>query len=231
MQQQITKGDVLSRLAGISFIVGAIVLVVFGILHPQVDDRTDIPAVIQKIADTNGGFWEADHLLIAVGYWALMIGVVGVYRSVSVGGAAAWARLGFYGVIVGTTLWSVLMALDGVGLAVVAEQWEEATGADKATLLLAATSLDGFLDGMRSIVSIVYWLALVFLGIGMALSTVYPKWLGGAIVLVGATMVVVGFLLGLTGISDPLLIVFIVSSLLTFLWALVTGIWIARKAW
>lgn len=229
--QGIAKGDVLQRLAGVSFIAGAIMLVVFNVLHPRIDDPEDMERLIQQVADNLGGFWEVDHLLLAVGIWAFMIGVVGVYRSISTGGAAPWARLGFYGVIVGTTLWSVLFALDGLGLPMVVEEWEKATGPNKVTLLLIATSMSQLNTGLFSITIMIYWLALTFLGIGMVLSTVYPKWLGWAIIALGAATVVEGIISALAGISQALQISFVILSLLSTVWALVLGVFISRKAW
>ncbi len=77
MEQGAYKGDVLQKIAGLSFIVGTIVLVVFGLLHPA-EDLENLIATIQIIADSNGVFWEIDHILIAVAFWALLIGMVGV---------------------------------------------------------------------------------------------------------------------------------------------------------
>lgn len=231
--QGIEKGDVLQRLAGASFIVGALMLIVLGILHPQADDRSDLAGVIEKIAETNGGLWQVEHQLLAVGFWALMIGAVGVYRSISTGGTAAvFARLGFYGVIVGTALLTVLWAFDGVGLAVVADLWEDAAAADKGTMLLVATAMDGFLNGIRSLAFTAFWLALVFLGIGIAMGAVHPRWLGWVIIVLGAVGAVFSFAFGLiTELSDALVLVFVVVSMLTYLWALAMGVWISRKAW
>ena len=109
MQQEIAKGDVLQRIAGIAFIVGAVLVGVFSIVLPRAGDPSDLQEVIQAVADNNGGLFEVEFLLLAVGIWALMIGLVGLYRSISTGGAAAWARLGFYGVIVGTALWTATL--------------------------------------------------------------------------------------------------------------------------
>ena len=121
----IAKGGVLQRIAGPSFIVGAILLVVSNVLHPRSD--TDL-GFVQDIAADMGGLWEAYHLMLVVGIWGLLIGVVGIYRSISTGGGAPWARLGFYGLLVGTTVWTVLFATDGLGLPIVVESWEDATG-------------------------------------------------------------------------------------------------------
>jgi len=228
MEQGIYKGDVLQKLAGVSFIVGAILLAVFGVLHPR-EELGDLSDIIQTIADSNEGFWEIDHILIAMSFWVLMIGTVGVYRSVSSGGAAAWARLGFYTMIVATVLRAVFLAVDGVGLAVVAEQWEGAAGADRATIFVAFSALEGVLDGMRSITDVFYGLALVLLGVGIGLSTVYPRWLGWAIVIAGAAWTVVGFSIGIGGLSAALEIPFGIVFMLTVLWHLVMGIVITRR--
>ncbi|MEE8472527.1 MAG: hypothetical protein V3S82_05105, partial [Dehalococcoidia bacterium] len=63
-------------------------------------------------------------------------------------------------------------------------------------------------------------------------STVYPKWLGWTAIVLGAAIVAaVGVPQALTGITRTLQLLFAALSILTALWALVLGIWIARKAW
>lgn len=233
MQQGIVKGDVLQRIGGVSFIAGAILLAVFNAVLPRADDPANLGKVIQEIVDARGGLWEVSHLLLAVGIWALMIGVVGVYRSIDTGAGAVWARLGFYGVIVGTALWTVLFALEGLGLPQVVELWEKASGADKPSLFQAASSISLLNMGLFSMVIIVYWLALLFLGIGMVLSAVYPRWLGWSIIILGvATVAAVGIPQAFAGASQIVTnVLFVVFSGLSTLWALAIGIWVARKAW
>lgn len=222
MQQGISKGDVLQRLAGLSFIVGAILLIVANALFPRAADPSDAAQYVQKIADNRGGFWEVDNLLLAVGIWALMIGATGVYRSITTGGAAAWARLGYYGFVVGVTLWTVLLALN-LGLS----QAVKLAGNDKTVQSLAMTT-----SGVFSMSIIVLWLALTFLGVGMAFSKVYPKWLGWAIIILGVAIVVVGIAQAVGGPTKTVTnVLFPVLSILSTLWALVVGVWITRKAW
>ena len=228
MEQGTYKGDVLQKVAGLSFIGGTILLVVFGLLHPG-EDLEDLSYTIQNIADSNGGFFEIDHMLIALAFWALMIGMVGVYRSISFGGAAAWVRLGLYGMIIATTIRSVFLAIDGVGLAMVVEQWEGATGTDKATIFVTFSSLQGMLDGLRSMTDIFYGVALVLLGVGIALSAVYPKWLGWAVILAGVVWTGIGFAIGIAGSSSNLDFPFAIAFLLTVVWHLVMGIVITRR--
>ncbi len=228
MEQETYKGDLLQKIAGLSFMVGTLLLVVFGLLHPT-EDLEDLSATIQNIADSNGGFLEIDHIFIAVAFWALLIGMVGVYRSISSGGAAAWVRIGLYGMIIATTLRSVFLAIDGVGLAMVVEQWEGATGADKATIFVTFSAMEGMLDGLRSMTDIFYGLALVLLGIGIALSTVYPRWLSWVIIVAGVVWTIIGFVIGIDGSSSDLEIPFAIAFLLTVVWHLVMGIVITRR--
>ena len=64
---EIAKRDALQRFTGNSFILGAVLAVIAGLLHSQQDDRTDLIAVIQEIGDTNGDFLPS--------VWALMAGI------------------------------------------------------------------------------------------------------------------------------------------------------------
>lgn len=231
MAQQTYKGDVLQRIAGLSFIVGAILLVVFNILFPRASDPADAGAFVQKVADNRGGLWELVNLMLAIGIWAFMIGAAGVYRSITTGGAAVWARLGFYGIIVGTTLWTALFALNGFGLPLIVEQWGSASGATKDTLSVVASSVVNLTNGLFTMSVIVNWLALSFLGIGMTLSSVYPKWLGWVILALGVlTVVLVGIPQGFTGPSKTVSnLIFPILSILSTVWALILGIWITRR--
>jgi len=121
------------------------------------------------------------------------------------------------------------LAIDGVGLAMVVEQWEGATGTDKATIFVTFSSLEVMLDGLRSMTDIFYGIALVLLGIGISISTFYPRWFGWAIVVAGAVWTVIGFVIGIAGSSSDLDILFIIAFILTVVWHLVIGIVITRR--
>jgi hypothetical protein len=226
----INRGDVLQKIAGVALIVGAILAAAGFVIHPQIEDPTDMDEYIRVVADTMGGRWEASHFLVAVGFWALLIGFAGVYRSISNGGAAAWARLGFYGVIVSTTLWTLHNVFE-LGFPLLVEEWTEATGDRKTTLFLIASSLRQVDLALPTMFGVVNGLALIFVGIGMAFSDVYPRWLSAILIVLGAAVAVIGAVLLFTEITQALLFVFIILIFVTLLWALVTGAWITRKAW
>lgn len=75
--QGIVKGNVLYRLAGVSFIVGAILAGVLAALEPGAADPSNVAEVLTEAAD-NETLWKVIFLGIAVGMWAIMMGVVGV---------------------------------------------------------------------------------------------------------------------------------------------------------
>jgi len=158
-----------------------------------------------------------------------MVAFVGVYRSLSTGRAAAWARLGFYGFIVGTVFWLAHTGIE-LGYSAVAEEWSNATETDKETRLLIASGLRDVDQGLIPVAAISHWAALLSLGIGMASGTVYPKRFGRVFILLGALVVAFTILGTLTG-NDDLLFPVLILAALTYLWMLVPGIWISRKAW
>ena len=229
-QQGIVKGDVLQKIGSAGFIIGAILLVIFNVLLPRADD----PSITQEVLQKLGGqevLTEVCALLLAIGAWAVMLGAAGVYRSISTGAGAAWTRLGFYGIVVGTAMWAVNFALT-MATAGAAANWLAAPAAGQVTAYSVAASLYAGSQAVETMSIIVYWLALAFLGIGMAVSTVYPRWLGWIGIVLGiGTMAAVGIVAAFTGLSSTLQLTFMVLSLLSMLWALVTGIWVARKAW
>jgi hypothetical protein len=175
--------------------------------------------------------YQLSHLMLALGMWGVMLGSAGVYRSITAGGAA-WARLGFYGIVVGTVLWSITFGLTAVGASAAAD-WAAASAADKGTAysIVAATLNVG--RGAYIMSTLMFWLSLVLLGTGMARSSVYPRWLGWTGVALGIGVVaIVGipqFFAGTVNTSSML--VFAGLATLTFVWLLVTGMWIARRAW
>ncbi len=78
---------------------------------------------------------------------------------------------------------------------------------------------------------IIYWLAYAFLGIAMVQSAVYPRWLGWAGLILASIVVMVGFIQAFNARSTTLTLIFAVLMLLTALWDLAAGIWVARRAW
>ena len=223
MSQEKYQGDVLQKIAGLAFIVGGVLTLVFNALFPRADDPSVVTQVLQKLAD-NETLSQLSFLGIAIGIWALMMGTVGVYRNISTGGGAAWARMGFYGVIVGTTLFTISSA---IGLAAV--DWGAAGSGVNNSLYSIAAALQAASFSIFDMTVIVFWLALSFMAIGMVLSSAYPKWLGWILLVLSVVIVGIGFPQFFIERSEVADYIFAVPAGLTSVWALIIGIWMTRR--
>ena len=152
-----------------------------------------------------------------------------VNRSITRGGAV-WARLGFYFILTGTALWTVSLSLD-VAVASAVANWLSAPSAGKDEAWIVVASLSALGRGMVPMTWIVYWLALALLNIAMIFSDVYPRWLGWTGLIVSIPVTAAGAIQVFVPRSITLTLIFSMLMLLTILWNLATGIWVARRAW
>lgn len=74
MEPGLFKGGALQRIAGFSLIGFAVLLAVGAALRPGADVE-DASSAIQTIADNSGGRWQVAHIVIALSFYALMIGM------------------------------------------------------------------------------------------------------------------------------------------------------------
>lgn len=215
------KGEVvLQRIGGVGLILGGVLTIVGNILAPRPDDPSSAASYVQVFA-TSAERTRLAFFLIVIGLWALVAGMAAVYRSITEGAGAAWARLGYYGVLAATALFS---AAFGVGLASIRVAAGGASDAPLATALATAT------DSLFGVSMLAYWLALLFVGIGIATSAVYPKWTGWLFIVSGAVAAVVGggfrIFEGTTRGSE---IVFGIAALVSAAVSLVLGVLITRR--
>jgi hypothetical protein len=206
---------------------GAVLIVIGNILLP----RAAGAGAVQEMVSAMGAQQRLTHLsalFINAGVWAVMIGAAAVCRIIRARGAA-WARLGFSFIVVGTALWTVSMALD-VASARAAALWLAAPAAAKDAAYSIVDVLSALGLGVFSMNISVYWLAFAFLGIGMASSAVFSRWLGRVWSILGFAVVPIGIIQIVAGRTAVLNLLFAVCSFLTALWTFATGVWMARKA-
>jgi hypothetical protein len=230
----IVKGDVLQKIGSAGFIIGAILMVIGGLLLPHASTPTsNVQEMLRPLGEQ---LFKAQLsvLLVIASIWATMIGVAGVYRSITEpGGAtsgAAWARLGFYFMLVGTVIYTVALTLDASTASAVAN-WLAAPAVDKAAAYGVVAAVNAVGRGLYPIALIAYWAPFAFLGIAILVSAVYPRSLGWTAVVLGSAVIALGIVQSFTARTTTLTLIFVVLSLLTGLWGLVVGIWVARKAW
>jgi len=231
-QQNILKGDALQKMSSTGFILGAALVAVGGLIMPHANAPTsDLREMLTPMGEYQYRTIIAS-LSGMIGFWMALIGVTGVYRSItdSETKGAIWARPGFYFTLIGTALWTVSWAMD-VNTASAVANWLSAPSDSKEAAWSIVATLSAFGRGILPTTWIVYWLALAFLNIAMLQSGVYPQWLGWAGLIVNVPMIALGFFQVFTPRSITLTLIFSVLMLLTTLWNLATGIWTARRAW
>jgi hypothetical protein len=228
-QQSLMKGDALQKISSTGFILGAILFGISGLLMPHANNPTsDLQEMLKPLGEYQYRT-IISSLFGMIGFWMMLIGVTGVNRSITRSGAA-WARLGFYFTMIGTALWTVCWALD-INTASAVANWLSAPIGGKDAAWSVVVSLSAFGRGMVPTTWILYWLALAFLNIGMIYSGIYPGWLGWAGLIVSIPMIALGIFQSFTARSITLTLIFSILMLLTTLWSLAMGVWVARKAW
>ena len=131
--------------------------------------------------------------------------------------------------VVGTVFWLAHTGFE-LGYSPLAEEWEKATEPDKKTRLLVASGIRDIDEGLIAMGVVAYAAGLLLIGIGMAVSAIYPRWFGWVFIVLGALVVVLGPAASVTG-NNAILFPMIILTALTYLWMLVPGVWITRKAW
>lgn len=230
--QVIMKGDALQKISGAGLIVGAILMVISTSWPASVD--LSGAAVMQKTFGEQAVILQACALLMTFGYWGGMAGLAGIYRSITANGgttsSAAWARLGFYFLLIGTAMWTIGSSLNvSYPAAIVNWQAAPAEGKEAAYNIVSVLSPVGFGRGLFPLEVIVNWLAFGLLGTGMLQSTIYPRGLGWIGLVLGASGILLGITQTFTG-RESSLILFGILLYLTTAWWLLTGIWLTRKA-
>jgi len=231
-EQGIRKGDALQRISSAGLIIGAILFGISGLLMPHTNSPTsDLQEMLKPL-----GEYQYRTIISSmfgmVGFWMALVGVSGVNRSIteSVARGAVWARLGFYFTLIGTALWTVCWAMD-ISTASAVANWLSAPIDGKEVAWGVVVSLSAFARGILPSTWVLYWLALAFLNGAMIQSDVYPRWLGWTGLILSIPMIALGVIQTFTARSITFTLVFSVLMLLTALWDLAVGIWVARRAW
>lgn len=232
LRQNIVKGDALQKISSAGFILGAILVAVGGLMMPHANAPiSDLREMLTPLGEYQYRTIAAS-LLGMIGFWMALIGVTGVQRSITTRETkgAVWARLGFYFTLIGTALWTASWAMD-VNTANAVADWLSVPIDGKEAAWNVVATLSAFGRGILPTTWIIYWLALAFLNIAMLQSGAYPQWLGWAGLTVNIPMIALGVFQVFTPRSITLTLIFSLLMLLTTLWNLATGIWVARRAW
>jgi Domain of unknown function (DUF4386) len=217
------------RIGGWAAIVGAILGGVGNLVHP-VTPEDDPVGVAQVIADSD--MWTPIHLAIVLGIFLMLGGLIAIYQTIRGGLAGALARFGLFAAVAGVTIGLILVILDGVAARQLAQEWASAAPADSATALGLVHVNETINFALASLFNFVFAAAtFILFGLAVAVSDVYPRWLGWVAVIAGLASIGAGSIQALVGeptTASRVLTIF--GPTVITLWLLVMGILLLRRS-
>ena len=219
----------LLRLGAMAAVLGSLCAAVGNVLHP-VTPRDDPQGVARVIAES--GTWTFIHIVIVVGIILMLAGLVGIRHSIDGGIAEALARLGVHAATVGVTIGLVTVVLDGVGAKQLADPWAAAPESEKVVALSVVSANETVNFALAGLFNLSFaGVPFLLLGLAVALSGAYPRWLGWIAVVAGVGSIAAGLVQAFTG--EPTvtsLVLTIIGPTVISIWLLVMGVLMARKA-
>lgn len=220
----------LFRLGAVAAVVGSLAGMVGNLIHPPTP-LGDPPGVARAIADSHA--WTPIHLIIVTGIMLMLGGLLALYRSIPGGLAGALAQFGWAAAIAGVAVGLVLVMLDGVAAKQLADEWARAPAAEQSAALRVVLANETTNFALASLFNILFAGATFMLyGLAVALSDVYPRWLGWVAVTAGLGSVGAGLIQAVAGepLQPPRVLTIIGPTTVITLWLAVMGVLLARLA-
>src|SRR5215213_8083060 len=213
------------RIGAVAGIVGALLAMVGNLLHPATPIG-DPEGVARTIAQSER--WVLVHLVIVVGLILMLGALVALSRSIKGG----LAQLGSVAAVAGVTVGVVLVIVDGVAAKHLADAWEAAPPDQAAAALRVVLAEEAINFALAALFNILFaGVTFIVLGLAVASSGEYPRWLGWMVVIAGVGSVLVGLVQAYTGESIGFTrIATIIFPTIITLWVVVMSVLLLRKA-
>jgi len=230
MAQPISAQGWVLRIGSVAGIAGALFGMVGNLAHPTTPAASqDAEGLARTIA--HSGSWIPGHLLILLGLIGMLGGLVAIARSIRGGLPGALAQLGSIAAVAGATVGLLLLAIDGVAAKHLAQAAATAPFGEQAAALHALLAEEAINFALGTLFYILFaGVTFVLLGLAVAWSRVYPRWLGWMAVVAGAGSVVVGLMQAQVGETNTVTrIPSIIFPTVITLWLAWMGVLLLRK--
>ena len=207
------------RLGSTAGIVGSLLAMVGNLLHPATPIG-DPEGVVRTIAESE--IWVPVHLVIVVGLILMLGGLLAIARSIEGGLPGALARLGSLVAVAGVTVGLVLVIVDGVAAKHLAESWENASPEEMTVALRVLVAEESINFALAALFNILFaGVTFMLLGLAVAWSDQFPRWLGWVAVVAGAGSILVGLVQASIGESVPF------TRIATIIFPSIITLWVA----
>jgi hypothetical protein len=210
----------LLRIGAVSVILGVVIFSVAGIFHGGHEPHNLVVTLPQYSGNPK---WLAVHLGQFIGQFLVVIGLVALYRSLTVGPSAALAFLGFVTTLVSFSTYAAVQGVDGFGIKFVADKWVNASDAEKGVAFRVAEAVRHIEVGLTTLSVFLAGIAFMFFGLAIAMSDEYPRWLGWVTGVLGILWSVVGLGFAYSGFAPWAINLSLASGGGLFVWALIMG--------
>lgn len=199
------------RIGALAAMVGAVVAIVFNLLHP----RTSELGAEASVAATQEGIWALDHYMLA---WTIALGLLAfivIARSLTSEPSASWGSVALFFGIGSAALALGLLSVDGFSMRVAAE-----TSGTEVALAVAYVAEGLFVATVGSF----FGVTPVLYGIAVATGDDYPTWMGWWAIVAGGLGLVTASIIFFTEFSAfTVTVLFPIASLLFTLWIGIAG--------
>jgi hypothetical protein len=210
-------------------IVGSLLGMVGNLIHPAtpLDDPQGVARVIAA-----SDAWFAIHFGIVIGITLMFGGLIALYHSIRGGLPGALARFGLFAAGVGIAVGLILTILDGVAAKQLADEWASATAETRFIALQNVLTNETMNFALASLFNFIFaGVTFILFGLAVALSDVYPRWLGWVVVAAGVVSITASLVQGVPGEPTTLSwILTIIGPTVITLWVLIIGVLMGRKA-
>jgi len=191
----------LLRLGTASGALGILLELAMGMLHAGHTDPNDSATVFLEYAVSD--IWTAVH--IGQFFGAALIGLslltLAYVLAQQDGVARAFASVGALAAITVIAVFAVQMAVDGVALKSAVDDWVSAPASEKTVAFRVANGIRDVEKGLSGFFQIANGIALLGLGLAVALARGLPRWLGVVGALAGVGALIGGWATAHTGFS------------------------------
>ncbi len=181
-------------LGSISFIAGAVIMILSTLMHPAGEDPFDHPLVLAEYASSE--LWVPIHIGQFVGTMMVLVGGFGaIFRLLAssesnVASLLAW--LGFALTIIAASAFAILQAVDGVALKFAVDSWVSTSGEEKDLIFRTAEGIRWIEYGVNSVFRLLQGTVAIIFGIAIAKNILVNRWIGAGGVIVGILTIVAG---------------------------------------
>ncbi len=217
----------------ISFIAGAIIMILSTMIHPSGEDPFNHPLVLAEYAHSE--LWVGIHIGQFAGTMMVFVGgFVTIYRLLTNAESSAISLLGLVGfalAIITASTFAILQAVDGVALKFAVDSWiASPEQEERDTVFRVAEGIRWTEYGVNSVFRLLQGTVAIIFGLAIAKSILFNRWIGVGGVIIGLITLLAGVEVSYSAFAYPNFEGIRGMSMIIFLvWVIILGAAMLKK--